>query len=578
MTDKRTIRSEAKSEPDKSPRPAGADEKAALLAEIEDLRAQLQSARETARALIAREVDSVAQGAGDTPALLREAQAALREGQAQLRAIFEGALDGLVLMDGEGSFLEGNPAALEILGVSADELAGKTAADFVEVSPEDFEAGWSAFLEERHFEAEHVVVRPAGGQRRVEIRARANVSPGRHLAVLRDVTERRRLEETLRQSHRLESIGRLAGGLAHDLNNTLMVITGFTSLAQQGRPPSDPTQGHLEEVLRAANEGAELLKQLLAFGRRETLSPKPTTLGQLVASATRMTGRLLREDVELVVGHGADDVVVHVDPARVEHVLMDVLLNARDAMDGGGTITVDTAVESVGTDRKPGWETLAPGRYAVISVHDSGPGMAPETRRRIFEPFFTTKEAGKGTGLGLATVYGIIKQSLGHIECETEVGQGTTFRIYLPVEEEPAHGSAPSETATAGIDEVETVLVVEDEDAIRRFVVQMLRREGYRVLEAARPGDALLASEQEPGPIQLLLSDVVMPRMSGPELAKRIVAERPDTQVLFMSGYAADDLKETSDVKLLSKPFGPEELSAAVRRALDAGPKRLARP
>jgi PAS domain S-box-containing protein len=539
-----------------------------LRAEIEELRAQLQSARDTVRALIAGEVDAVAQSPEGEPALLRQAQAALRESEAQLRAVFRGALDAMIIADDRGRIVDANPAALELFGVTRDEMLGSTPAEFT--APMDFDAQWKGFLEAGRAEGEFLLVRPDGQQRTLEFRAKAYISPGRHLSVLRDVTEKRRLEDAVRQSHRLESLGRLAGGIAHDFNNMLSAITGFASFVKEALPVSDPTQEDLAEVLRAAERAATLVRKLLAFGRKQVLTPKLVTVGQIVADAVGMTRRLIREDIDLQVGRGADDAWVRVDAAQIEQVLVNLVLNARDAMPEGGTITVGTSRATIETEREAHGDGLAPGAYAVISVTDTGVGMDRESQSRVFEPFYSTKTRGEGTGLGLATAYGIVKQSRGHIECESELGRGTTFRVYLPVHEAEAREPAAPTLARAQLRGTETVLVVEDEGAVRRLAVEVLRRHGYRVLEAGAPGDALLAAEQEPGPIHLLLSDVVMPRMGGPELAERITAQRPDTRVLFMSGYVAGQLAEAPDVELLEKPFGPRDLLHAVRRVLDA--------
>jgi two-component system cell cycle sensor histidine kinase/response regulator CckA len=543
-------------------------EEPVLLAQLGELREQLQRSHEMIRALIAGEVDAVAETSEGEPALLRQAQAALRESETRLRAVFDGALDAMLIIDDDGRYIDANPAALELFGVTREQLLGKSAVDFGE--PADYDAAWAAFLAAGQAEGEFHLVRPDGQRRTLEFRAKARISPGRHLSSLHDVTDKRRLEEELRQSHRLESLGRLAGGIAHDFNNMLLAITGFATFVHNELPEGDPKREDQAEVLRAAARAADLVRQLLAFGRKQMLTPKAVTAGQVVADVTGMTRRLIREDIELVVRHGADAALVCVDAPQIEQVLVNLVVNARDAMPDGGSITLDTATATiVSRVSSPEAEGLSPGNYCVISVTDTGVGMDEDTRSRVFEPFFSTKERGESTGLGLATAYGIVKQSGGHIEVESALGRGSTFRIYLPVCEVGVQTVRPMSPAPAELRGCETILVVEDEPMVRRLAVEVLRRHGYRVLEARDPGDALLVVEQEADRIDLLLTDVVMPRMSGPQLAQRITVSQADMRVVFMSGYVDDQLTDDRSELLVAKPFTPQDLLLAIRRALD---------
>jgi PAS domain S-box-containing protein len=394
-----------------------------------------------------------------------------------------------------------------------------------------------------------------------------------------DLTEGRRAEEALRQSEealrqaqKMEAVGQLAGGIAHDFNNLLMVIRGDSDLMLRRLRPEDGLRRNAESVRDAADQAAALTRQLLAFSRKQVLAPRLLDLNEILAGMHAMLERLLGETIQLVTVPGEGLGRVKADPSQIEQVIMNLAVNARDAMPDGGRLTVETC--NAGFDetavRLEGAGT--PGRYVVLSVTDTGVGMDPETRARLFEPFFTTKELGKGTGLGLSTVYGIVKQSGGHIWVYSEVRRGTTFKICFPQAGETAEQpeSAPPTEVARG---AETVLLVEDAQRVREVVREILEMSGYRVLPAGLGPDAIELARQHAGPIQLLITDVVMPQMSGRELAQRLTALRPDLRVLYMSGYTDDAIVRhgvlAEGMPFLSKPFTPEALAAKVREVLD---------
>ncbi len=389
-----------------------------------------------------------------------------------------------------------------------------------------------------------------------------------------DITERLELEAQLRSVQRLEAAGRLAGGVAHDFNNIVMTITGLCEMLVDDLAEGDPMREDLKEIDKAADRAAALTRQLLAFSRKQMLQPMLLNLNDVTAEMQKMLRRLIGEDIELELNLDPDLGSVEADPGQIEQVIMNLAVNARDAMPRGGRFAISTANIDLREDRPESARLLKPGRYTLLTVSDTGMGMDEETKSRIFEPFFTTKEAGKGTGLGLATVYGIVRQSDGHIAVETSPGAGATFKIYLPRAEETAEQDR-NPVVEGGLDQgSETILIVEDEDGVRSLARRILRKHGYRVLDARHGGEALLLCERHDGEIDLMLTDVVMPQMSGRELAERLAPLRPDMRVLFMTGYTDDAIIHhgvlDSDIDIIQKPFRPEALLRKIREVLKA--------
>ena len=391
--------------------------------------------------------------------------------------------------------------------------------------------------------------------------------------IARDITERRRLEEQFRQAQKMEAVGRLAGGVAHDFNNLLTVITSYVDLLVDDLPANDSRRQDLREVAKAAAAAAGLTRQLLAFSRQQVLEPRVLDLNGVVAAAGNMLKRLIGDDIVLATVLARDLGRVKADPGQVEQVIMNLAVNARDAMPNGGQLTIETANTQLDATYTMDHTPVDPGAYVQLSVSDTGAGMDAATQRRMFEPFFTTKEVGKGTGLGLATVYGIVKQSGGFIWVYSEPGQGTTFKIYLPSIDEPRDVDAARGDAAPSLRGTETVLLVEDADPLRAVCRRILERHGYTVLDAPGGRVALERARGHPGVIDLLMTDAVMPGMSGRQLAEQLKEFRPEVKVLFVSGYTDDAVIRhgilAPGMAFLQKPFSPEVLARRVREVLD---------
>ena len=393
-----------------------------------------------------------------------------------------------------------------------------------------------------------------------------------------DTTEQRALEMQIAQSQKMQAIGQLAGGIAHDFNNMLTAIIGFSDFLLMNHRPTDPAFQDIMNIKQNANRAAGLVRQLLAFSRQQTLRPERMQLGDVLSELSILLGRLLGENIELKLDSGTDIWPVKADLHQFEQVIINLAVNARDAMPNGGKLAIRTANVTEHDSLALGQHRVQPGEYVLIEVSDTGTGMAPEVMQKIFEPFFSTKEVGRGTGLGLSTVYGIVKQTGGHIIPESELGQGTVMRVYLPRcvevagEAEPARISAPPREQPKDLTGRGTVLLVEDEDAVRSFAARALGQRGYRVLEATTGTEALELFMSHNGDVDLVVSDVVMPEMDGPTLMKHLRSERPDVKIIFISGYAEDafrrNLSDKEDFMFLQKPFDLKELAAAVKAAL----------
>lgn len=391
--------------------------------------------------------------------------------------------------------------------------------------------------------------------------------------IIRDVTERKQLEEEFRQSQKMEAIGQLAGGVAHDFNNALSVILGFAELVHDQLGPEDPSQADLAEVIKAAHSAARLTRQLLAFSRKQILQPLVLDLNIVIAQAHQMLQRLVGEDVEILLRLSPDPGLITADPGQIEQVLMNLSANARDAMPDGGTLTFATA--SLTHDSATNGLDVGVGSFVVLTVSDTGQGMSEAVLEKLFEPFFTTKSLDKGTGLGLSTVYGIVKQSGGSIRVDSNPGQGTTFTFYFPAADSvsPASIEPVNERVAAGRP-TETILVLEDQEALLQLTARTLEREGYHVLRAQRPSEAHAIAENHPAPVHLLLTDVVLPEMNGRAFAATLAQARPGIRTIYMTGYTSDRIVrlgiQNAGLAFLEKPFTPAKLLETVRRVLDS--------
>ena len=411
---------------------------------------------------------------------------------------------------------------------------------------------------------------------------RLNAAVDREMHAARLRRERNRLEEQFRQAQKMEAVGRLAGGVAHDFNNLLTVITGYSDLLLAGTDLKESQRTALQEVRRSAERGGALTNQLLAFSRRQPLQSRMVHLNELVLQIEQLLRRLIGEDVDLVTIPAANPDAVVADPGRLEQVIMNLAVNARDAMPDGGKLTIETGTLQIKETLAAQQLGVKTGRFVTIGVTDTGTGMDEETQSHLFEPFFTTKNAARGTGLGLATAYGIIRQSGGAIAFSTELGRGTSACIYLPLAAD--HGESVPEFRTTGerLTGAETILLVEDETRVRKLIADVLAGRGYRVLEAPRGADAIRLCRMHRGKIDLAVVDVVMPEMSGPELVRQIAATEPQMRVLYISGYTEEAMVhhgiERSGAAFLQKPFMPDALARKVREVLDARSNSAPKP
>ncbi|HLK69462.1 MAG TPA: response regulator [Bryobacteraceae bacterium] len=403
---------------------------------------------------------------------------------------------------------------------------------------------------------------------------RLNAAVERELRAVKFRRDRTRLEEQFRQAQKMEAVGRLAGGVAHDFNNLLTVITGYSDMLLASRDLKPAHRTALEEIRRSAERGGALTHQLLAFSRRQPLEARTLRVNELVMQIEKLLRRLIGEDIELVTIAAAAQDVVEADPGRLEQVIMNLAVNARDAMPNGGKLTIETGTVHLDESFTAKRLGVQPGHHVTISIIDTGIGMDEETQSHLFEPFFTTKRAGRGTGLGLATAYGIIRQSGGAIGMFSELGKGTTARIYLPLSQSKVLAE-PDKTAVAGpLTGAETILVVEDEARVRKLMVDVLSARGYTILEATRGQEAVRLAKRHKGDIHLALVDVVMPEMSGPDLIRELLPRRPHMRVLYISGYTEEAIVHhgipESGAAFLQKPFLPDALASKVREVLDS--------
>ena len=494
----------------------------------------------------------------------------------EAREMFEADLTGNFVATVDGTVTDCNPAFARMLGYDDEPDVLRRGATAIFGGESSWMGIAGGVARERRVRQHEIALRRSdGGAVHVLVSATGVFGDRGQLAAIRgqlyDLTAHKQLEEQLSQSQKMEAVGRLAGGIAHDFNNLLMVIGGQTGRLLEQLADDDPMRRNAEAIAAAADRAAGLTQQLLAFSRRQVLSPQVLSLNAVVRNIHDMLERVIGEDIHCVLSLSDDIASVKADPGRIEQALLNLAVNARDAMPEGGTLTISTSVVELDEIYSRQHVGSRPGRYVMLAVSDTGCGMDPETRTRVFEPFFTTKEVGKGTGLGLSMVYGIVKQSGGYIWVYSELGLGTSFKIYLPALQavpEEIH-ARPVTSAPTG---TETVLLVEDEDGVRELIEELLAGQGYTVMAASCGADALQMSELFEGEIQILVTDVVMPNMSGHELAMRLTARRPGLRVLYLSGYTDDAIAHHGVIELdaafLQKPFTRAALATKIRDVL----------
>jgi len=520
---------------------------------------------------------------GKVAQMLASASDAIQESEARFLQLVKGVKDyALYTLDASGNVASWNSGAESIEGYRAEEILGRHVSLFYKAA--DVQSGQvqkilDAAASSGRAEDEGWRVRKDSSVFWASVVLSSIQDPtGRLLGfakIVRDLTERRSLEDQLQQAQKMDAIGSLAAGVAHDFNNLLSIILSYSELLASGLKEGDPMRADLQEIRNAGLLAATLTRRLLAFGHQQVPKPKVLDLCRIVGGMERMLRRIIGEDVELIANFEPECGKIRVDPGQMEQVILNLVVNARDAMPDGGTLTIEAASVVLDAEFASEHVGVREGPHVLLSVKDTGIGMDEATRSRMFEPFFTSKELGKGTGLGLATVFGIVKQSGGTIWVASAPAKGTTIEVYLPLVEtdEPASAPPPALGADA-LHGSETILLVEDDESVRILTRSILRKYGYNVLDARSGGDAFLLCEQYTGPIDLLLADVVMPRMSGRQLTERLLLVRPQMKVLYMSGYTDDAVMRHgifySGVAFIQKPITPEPLARKVRQALDS--------
>ncbi len=509
----------------------------------------------------------------------KKAEQALRASEEKYRKFFDEDLSGVYHSTPDGRLLACNPTFLQIFGFGSLEEAMNSNMSQLYMNPRDRQVFLQELREQRNIERRETEGRRKDGKPIYLFENSFGIfnDQGELVEIkgyLFDNTSHKKLEEQFRQSQKMEAVGRLAGGIAHDFNNLLTCINGYSELLTLKMDKSDPSRSFAEEIYAAGVRAAKLTRQLLAFSRRQILQPEILDLNSIVQSMEHMVRRLIGEDIDLCVVPGRDLGLVKTDPGQIEQVIMNLVVNARDAMPHGGHLVLQTADVELDESFVQEHTGARAGRYVMLSVRDNGCGMSAEVRSHLFEPFFTTKELGKGTGLGLSTVYGIVKQSDGYIAVDTEEGVGTTFAIYLPRVEGSIEQAARKALTSDSFLGFETILLVEDEQAVLEFAQSLLTRKGYRVISAPDGPAALEICERDPAPIHLVVTDVVMPKMGGRELARSIMAKRPEIRVLFVSGYSEEAILNQGLLEpgtaFLQKPFTADALPRRVREVLDS--------
>jgi PAS domain S-box-containing protein len=516
----------------------------------------------------------------------KRAEGKLRESEARFRQMAESIQEVFWMTDlDKNQMIYVSPSYEKIWDRTCESLYQQPQSFLDAIHLDDREHVISSLGKQRQgdFDEVYRIVRPDGSARWIRDRAFPIRDESGHVyrmaGIAEVITERKQLEVQFLQSQKMDAIGRLAGGVAHDFNNLLTAIIGYSQLLLDSLSPSDPRRSDAEQIKGAGERAATLTRQLLAFSRKQVLQQKVLNLNEVIADMEKLRQRMIGEDIDLTILHGPTLGYVKADPGQIEQVLMNLAINARDAMPQGGRLIIETANVDLDDAYAHEHASVSPGGYVRLTVSDNGCGMDAEVRAHLFEPFFTTKAPGEGTGLGLATVYGIVKQTGGHIYVYSEPGHGTTFKIYLPRAEESAELFDPTVPIEAPARGSETVLLVEDDDAVRTLARDVLKRNGYRVLEARQGAEALRICQQRAGAIHLMVTDMIMKGMNGYELAKRVTSRYPEIKVLYISGYTSNVMVHQGvlepGVTLLQKPFTPDALARKVRELLDQHPSEV---
>ena len=509
---------------------------------------------------------------------LQESEEALRKSEEQYRRLFEESKDAVFISTLDGRFLDINPAGLELFGYSSkEEMQQIDIVRDLYWFPGDREPYIQLLTTQGYVKDYEETLKRKDGQRLIVLQTSTAVRDegGKivtYRGILRDVTHLKALQEQLLRSQKMEAIGQLAGGVAHDFNNIMMAVGSYAELLLMKMSENDPHRSEVLEIERAILQGANLTKQLLAFGRRQILSPKILDMNQSVSKIENMIQRFIGEHIEMETCFEQDLGQVEADPGQIEQILINMAVNARDAMPGGGKLTIETANQEFDNAYAKQHPDVKPGRYVMLAISDTGCGMDDETSSRIFEPFFTTKEEGKGTGLGLSTVYGIVKQSGGHIFVYSQLGRGTSFKIYFPRVDRPAEMEPAPYSGYLAAGGNETILLVDDNESVRSAIGAFLEMTGYTVYQADHGRMAIELTGQHPEAIHLLITDVIMPGMNGWELAESLTAVRPDLKILYMSGFSEEAIRRKAlrgpDTAFLSKPATMESLLKKIRGML----------
>ncbi len=508
----------------------------------------------------------------------RQTEEALRQSEEKYRTLFEESKDAVFMSTPEGRYLDINPAGLELFGISSlDEALRLDINKDIYANPEDREK-FQKILHEKGFVKDYQIEMRGRDDRKLTVLSTATVVRNdkgeitAYRGIMRDITEHKRLEQQLAHSQKMEAVGQLAGGIAHDFNNILSAIVGYGYLMQTKMKPDDPLKADLEQILESAERAAEVTHSLLAFSRKQIMNPCPVNINDIIRRVEKLLSRIIGEDIEVTTTFSCGDIIITADAGQMEQVLMNLATNARDAMQHGGRLKFGTGFAELDETFVQTHGYGKPGTYALITVSDTGAGMRPETLAKIFEPFFTTKETGKGTGLGLAMVYGIVKQHGGYINVYSEPGSGTTFRIYMPAA--GAEGRSPAEVPYEPLPAggTETILVAEDDEKLRKLSEIILTKNGYKVIMAVDGEDAIEKFGQNRDVIRLAMLDMIMPRKSGKEVYDEIVKIRPAIKILFSSGYTADRIDAgnlpSENINFITKPVSPRDLLKKVREIL----------